>query len=80
MAAARLAVSAALLLLLAWPAGADAATKRSSAVPRAFQIATPCPAIGKPTGACPGWIRDHIIPRGDLVTRVLITRVAKLVA
>jgi hypothetical protein len=27
----------------------------------AFQRAHPCPATGKPTGACPGFLRDHIV-------------------
>jgi hypothetical protein len=30
-------------------------------VTAAFQRAHPCPATGKPTGACPGFDRDRII-------------------
>lgn len=35
---------------------------RSSAARRAFQRAHPCPSTGKPTGACPGYVADHIVP------------------
>ena len=33
---------------------------RSAAVLRAFQRLHPCPATGKTTGACPGWVKDHV--------------------
>lgn len=36
--------------------------KRSLAVRRAFQREHPCPVNGKPRGACPGWVVDHIVP------------------
>ncbi len=29
---------------------------------RAFRNANACPATGKTTGACPGWVVDHRIP------------------
>lgn len=29
---------------------------------RQFRRDNPCPATGKTTGACPGWVVDHIIP------------------
>ncbi|MCW5624558.1 MAG: HNH endonuclease [Burkholderiales bacterium] len=29
---------------------------------RAFQRLHPCPATGKPRGACPGYVVDHIVP------------------
>jgi hypothetical protein len=38
---------------------------RSAAVLRDFQKIHPCPATGLPTGACPGWSKDHVIPRAD---------------
>jgi len=41
---------------------AKGGTARSTAARRAFQRQHPCPATGKPTGACPGYIVDHIIP------------------
>jgi hypothetical protein len=34
--------------------------KRSSEVTREFQRANPCPSTGKRSGACPGYIKDHI--------------------
>lgn len=35
---------------------------RSKAVRRAFQELHPCPATGASTGACPGYVADHIFP------------------
>lgn len=35
---------------------------RSTHTIDAFQKAHPCPSTGKPTGACPGWAVDHVIP------------------
>ncbi len=46
-------------MLLAITLPADA---RSAAVRAAFQRQAPCPATGKPTGACPGWEVDHRTP------------------
>jgi hypothetical protein len=37
---------------------------RSRTVRRAFQRANPCPSTGETSGACPGYIADHIIPLG----------------
>lgn len=37
-------------------------THRSQAVLRAFQRRVPCPSTGQTRGACPGWVKDHIIP------------------
>lgn len=43
--------------------GAQAwAIDRSRAVTEEFQHLYPCPATGKTKGACPGWIKDHVIP------------------
>jgi len=35
---------------------------RSAAARAEFKRANPCPASGKPTGPCPGWIVDHVKP------------------
>lgn len=35
---------------------------RRADVIAAFKKAHPCPANGKTTGACAGWIVDHVIP------------------
>jgi hypothetical protein len=45
-----------------------ATAPRSSAARREFQCLHPCPATGEPTGACAGYVVDHIIPlkRGGL--------------
>jgi hypothetical protein len=32
------------------------------AAKRSFQASHPCPATGKTTGACPGYVVDHIKP------------------
>jgi hypothetical protein len=36
--------------------------KRNTSVRRAFQRTHPCPATGRATGACPGYVVDHIRP------------------
>lgn len=38
------------------------AIERSRTVPRDFQRANPCPSTGQTKGACPGYVRDHIVP------------------
>lgn len=48
------------LAVVALPAAAG--TIRDPKVPRDFQRSQPCPATGKTSGACPGWVRDHIVP------------------
>lgn len=35
---------------------------RSGSERRRFQNWRPCPATGKPAGACPGYTVDHVIP------------------
>jgi hypothetical protein len=37
------------------------APKRSAAQRAAFVSTHPCPANGHRTGACPGWVVDHVI-------------------
>ena len=39
-----------------------APASRSAAARRKFQRLHPCPATGQPTGACTGYVVDHIIP------------------
>lgn len=41
---------------------AHATEHRSQAVLHAFQRAHPCPSTGRTTGACPGWVKDHVVP------------------
>jgi hypothetical protein len=40
----------------------DAAFGRSRQVPQEFQQEHPCPSTGSTSGACPGYVRDHIEP------------------
>ena len=54
-------VAAGLLVLASAGVPADAKQPRSHAVTREFQKQHPCPSTGKTTGACPGWVKDHII-------------------
>ncbi len=35
---------------------------RSAAARRAFKRSHPCPSTGKPSGACPGHVIDHVVP------------------
>lgn len=35
---------------------------RSSSAKRDFQKAHPCPSTGKTTGACKGYVIDHVVP------------------
>ena len=36
--------------------------ERSTAQKRAFMHSHPCPATGKTSGRCPGWVVDHVAP------------------
>jgi hypothetical protein len=36
--------------------------ERDVAARRAFQSSHPCPATGRSTGACPGYVVDHVVP------------------
>lgn len=56
----RLSSIALVVLLAASPAWSK--TERSDATRREFQREQPCPATGKTTGACPGFVKDHVIP------------------
>jgi hypothetical protein len=43
------------------PLSVDAKIHRSRQVTVEFQRQHPCPSTGKTRGACPGWIKDHIV-------------------
>lgn len=47
----------ALLIIAAFPAFG-----RDRAVVREFRMAHACPATGKFSGPCPGWVADHAYP------------------
>jgi len=40
----------------------DGTIHRSTTVLTYFKKAHPCPATSLSTGACPGWIMDHVVP------------------
>jgi len=35
---------------------------RAASLEREFQRQHPCPSTGSPTGKCPGYIKDHVLP------------------
>jgi hypothetical protein len=39
-----------------------ASENRSREVTREFQREHPCPSTGLPSGACPGYRKDHVVP------------------
>jgi len=40
----------------------DGRIHRSERVRRHFQRLNPCPSTGRTAGACPGYVKDHVIP------------------
>ena len=50
-------------LLALLPLIADAAQHRSATARKTFTTSYPCPATGKPSGKCTGYIVDHVIAR-----------------
>jgi hypothetical protein len=36
--------------------------ERSSSSRSSFQHSHPCPSTGKPSGSCPGYVVDHVVP------------------
>lgn len=50
-----------MVLMAIWICGAWA-TERAKAQRAAFQRVNPCPATDRRTGACPGYVVDHIQP------------------
>jgi hypothetical protein len=43
-----------------------------------FQRQHPCPSTGRATGACPGYIKDHIVPLAEALLRMLAEIEAEL--
>ena len=52
------------ILLAVCVAASVASSKqpRSASVKREFQLTHPCPATGRTSGACPGYVKDHVNP------------------
>ena len=44
------------------PISASPKEHRSASVKREFQLTQPCPSTGLTSGACPGYVKDHIVP------------------
>ena len=44
------------------PCPATASEYRSSTVKHEFQRQHPCPSTGRTTRACPGYVKDHVVP------------------
>ena len=52
----------AIAMALAATVAVDAKTQRSAAAKNEFKRQNPCPATGRPTGKCPGYVIDHVQP------------------
>ena len=55
-------ISVSLALCVALPISAATKEYRSTSVKHEFQLTHPCPSTGLTSGACPGWVKDHIVP------------------
>jgi hypothetical protein len=55
-------IAAALAVCVVLPGAAPAKQPRSAAVKHEFQLTHPCPATGRTSGACPGYVKDHVLP------------------
>jgi hypothetical protein len=44
------------------PISASAKQPRSASAKHEFQLTHPCPANGRMSGACPGYVKDHVVP------------------
>jgi hypothetical protein len=58
----RIALAVAVVICLVLAVSASAKEPRSPSVKREFQLTHPCPATGRGRGACPGYIKDHVVP------------------
>lgn len=47
------------------PAESHSLPQRNPHAKRDFKRLQPCPATGKTTGRCPGWVADYIVPLKD---------------
>ena len=55
-------IAAAFAVCLVLPSTAPAKQYQSASVKREFQLTHPCPATGRTSGACPGFVKDRVIP------------------
>jgi hypothetical protein len=55
-------IAAAFAVCVALPGSVSAKQPRLASVKREFQLTHPCPATGRTSGACPGYVKDHVLP------------------
>jgi hypothetical protein len=55
-------ITAAFVVCIVLPGSARAEQYRSASVKREFQMTLPCPATGRTSGVCPGYVKDHVLP------------------
>jgi hypothetical protein len=55
-------IAAALAICVVLPVSASAKQFRLALVKREFQLTQPCPATGRTRGACPGYVKDQVVP------------------
>ena len=58
----RIVVLAVVCGVAAMPTVASVSEHRSRGAAREFQRLHPCPSTGRTTGACHGYVKDHIVP------------------
>lgn len=51
-----------LILALLFSLNAEAVTKRTYQAKKSFRVHNPCPVTNKTTGACRGYVVDHLVP------------------
>jgi hypothetical protein len=54
-------ISVALAVCVVLPTSSAARELRSASIKREFQLTHPCPATGRKSGACPGYVKDHVV-------------------
>jgi hypothetical protein len=55
-------IASLLAVSVALPVAASAKQPRSASAKREFQLTHPCPTTGRTRGACPDYIKDHVVP------------------
>ena len=55
-------IYATLAVCITLPFAASAKEYRSASVKHDFQLMHRCPATGRTSGACPGYVKDHVAP------------------
>jgi hypothetical protein len=55
-------IAAVFAVCVALPTSALAKQPRSASVKHEFQLTHPCPVTGRTSGACPGYVKDHVVP------------------